>query len=49
LALRSSASARWPRPTDTVREGGIGGDAGVAMEPFVSRDARFLLFSNSND
>jgi hypothetical protein len=27
----------------------IAGYAGIAMEPFVSRDGRFLLFNNSND
>ncbi len=32
-----------------VREVTISGYAGSAMEPFVSRDGRYLLFNNSND
>jgi hypothetical protein len=35
-------------PAD-VREVTIAGYSGVAMEPFVSRDGRYLLFNNAND
>jgi hypothetical protein len=33
----------------TAHEVEIAGYSGIAMEPFVSRDGRFLLFNNSND
>jgi hypothetical protein len=32
-----------------VREIALGDYGGIAMEPFISRDGRFLLFNNSND
>lgn len=33
----------------SASEVAIAGYDGIAMEPFVSRDGRFLLFNNSND
>lgn len=36
-------------PAPQVREVTITGYSGSAMEPFVSRDGRYLLFNNSND
>ena len=37
------------QPNPQMREVTISGYAGTAMEPFVSRDGRYLLFNNSND
>jgi hypothetical protein len=48
----SGGSVAPPAPTATLaaaREVEIAGYSGIAMEPFVSRDGRFLLFNNSND
>ena len=49
-ACSGAATPALPEPARAdVREVAIAGYSGVAMEPFVSRDGRFLLFNNSND
>ena len=44
-----TASVQPSAPAKTTSELAISGYDGIAMEPFVSRDGRFLLFNNSND
>jgi len=53
-AIASACGNGSAAPTATVAgplgvEVAIAGYDGIAMEPFVSRDGRFLLFNNSND
>ena len=49
LAACSGGGPMPPGPTAAPQEVEIAGYSGIAMEPFVSRDGRFLLFNNSND
>jgi hypothetical protein len=45
----STAEAPPGAPAAVAHEVALAGYDGIAMEPFVSRDGRFLLFNNSND
>jgi hypothetical protein len=49
LSSAATAVAQAQAPAGAVREVAIDGYTGIVMEPFVSRDGRFLLFNNSND
>jgi hypothetical protein len=53
VALLAACSGGGPISPGTTaatpQEVEIAGYSGIAMEPFVSRDGRFLLFNNSND
>ena len=56
VAAACSPSARAGTPNDSSEDRGFGGErcvtirgyAGDAMEPFISRDGRYLLFNSSN-
>jgi hypothetical protein len=45
----ASTGSAAATPLPVPREVTIAGYSDIAMEPFVSRDGRFLLFNNSND
>jgi hypothetical protein len=50
LAACSAGGGTAPSvPAPIAQEVEIAGYSGIAMEPFVSRDGRFLLFNDSND
>ena len=44
-----TATLQPSSPAKAASELSIAGYDGIAMEPFISRDGRFLLFNNSND
>ncbi len=49
LIVCAVAACAVVQSTPRVSTVEIAGYAGIAMEPFVSRDGRYLLFNNSND
>jgi len=49
VMLGCLASTGAARAAPQVQQVTISGYSGTAMEPFISRDGRYLLFNNSND